>query len=202
MTVRNLLRHRGGASATEFAMVLPLLLVLLFGIIDGARFMWEYNRAEKATQTGARYAAVTQPVASGIASASFVDVVCSAALKPGERICASALPPVTCTSTGCTCSGCPAEVPGTYNAAAFSNIVGQIQRFEPDVAASNVQVIYSGSGLGYAGDPTGADVSPLVTIKLIGLQFTPITTLLTMTVSKPNFTTTLTAEDLAGTQSN
>ena len=55
----SLLRDRSAASAAEFALVLPLLLLFLFGIIDAGRFMWEYNRAEKATQVGARVAVVT-----------------------------------------------------------------------------------------------------------------------------------------------
>ena len=54
-----LLRCNQAASSAEFALVLPLLLVLLFGVIDAGRFMWEYNRAEKATQMGVRYAVVT-----------------------------------------------------------------------------------------------------------------------------------------------
>ena len=63
-TVRRLLNSEGAASAAEFALVLPLLLLLLFGIIDAGRFMWECNRAEKATQMGVRFAVVTDPVPS------------------------------------------------------------------------------------------------------------------------------------------
>lgn len=202
MIASKLHRDLSGASTAEFAIVLPLLLILLFGIIDGGRFMWEYNRAEKATQMGARFAAVTAPVASGITSADFTGVTCSTPLLPGERVCASAMPEVTCDDSACSCSGCPAGLPGTYDGAAFTNIVTRIQRFEPDVNAGNVEVIYRGSGLGYAGDPTGPDVSPLVTVRLSGLQFTPITSLLFATMNKPSFSTTLTAEDMAGSQSN
>ena len=71
-SLRNLLRRNGGASAAEFALVLPLLLLLLFGVIDAGRFMWEYNRAEKATQMGVRFAATTDPVlGSGFSDYSF-----------------------------------------------------------------------------------------------------------------------------------
>jgi hypothetical protein len=63
-------------------------------------------------------------------------------------------------------------------------------------------VKYSGSGLGFAGDPNGAEVSPLVTVELTGLQFTPITSLLFQNITMPSFSTTLTAEDLSGSQSN
>jgi Flp pilus assembly protein TadG len=37
--IRRLLQDRSGSSAAEFAMVLPLLLVLLFGLIDTGRFL-------------------------------------------------------------------------------------------------------------------------------------------------------------------
>jgi len=61
---RHLLRSTAGSSAAEFALVLPLFLILLFGVIDAGRFMWEYNQAEKATQVGARVAVVTNVLAS------------------------------------------------------------------------------------------------------------------------------------------
>jgi hypothetical protein len=72
----------------------------------------------------------------------------------------------------------------------------------PEIAADNVTVEYSPSGLGYAGDPSGADISPLVTVKLGDLQFQPITTFLLTTMNMPTFTTTLTGEDLSGAVSN
>ena len=43
MILDRLFRDRAAASAAEFALVLPLLMVFLFGIIDAGRFMWDYN---------------------------------------------------------------------------------------------------------------------------------------------------------------
>jgi len=57
--VRNLPLNTSAMSSAEFAMVLPLLLIFLFGMIDTGRFLWEFNEAEKATQVGARMAIVT-----------------------------------------------------------------------------------------------------------------------------------------------
>ncbi|WP_246444371.1 TadE family protein [Sphingomonas sediminicola] len=58
----NILRRDDGATAAEFAMVLPLLILFLFGIIDVGRYMWTLNQVEKATQMGARMAVVTNMV--------------------------------------------------------------------------------------------------------------------------------------------
>ncbi len=46
--------------------MLPLLILFLFGIIDGGRFLWEINKAEKATQAGARVAVVTDVISTGL----------------------------------------------------------------------------------------------------------------------------------------
>ncbi len=65
MSLRQMARSQSGSTAAEFALVLPLFLIMLFGIIDAGRFMWEFNRAEKATQVGARVAIVTNVLSVG-----------------------------------------------------------------------------------------------------------------------------------------
>jgi Flp pilus assembly protein TadG len=203
VSLRSLWADTRAASAAEFALVLPLLMLLMFGVIDAGRFMWEYNKAEKATQVGARMAVVTNVVAGGIATTNFVGTtVGGVTLTQGDRIPASALPTVTCTNTSCTCSGCPSGIPGTYDSASFSAVVQRMQYMMPAIQASNVIIEYRGSGLGFAGDPNGAEVSPLVTVKLTGVQFKPLAFLMFKTMNMPEFATTLTAEDLSGTESN
>ena len=73
MILRRLLLDRTAASAAEFALVLPLLLLFLFGIIDAGRLMWTMNRAEKATQMAVRYAVVTNMVPEDLATTDFTD---------------------------------------------------------------------------------------------------------------------------------
>ena len=192
MIVHSLVRDRSGSSAAEFALVLPLLLLFLFGIIDAGRWMWTYNQAEKATQMGARFAVVTEPISSSLAN-TYVGA-CSPALTQGDLIPASCFATVTCTSSACSS--------GTVNASAFTNVVTRMHSFLPELTESNVTIEYSGSGLGYAGNPNGPDISPLVTVKLSGLQFTPITSFLLTSMNMPTFTTTLSAEDLSGSRSN
>jgi Flp pilus assembly protein TadG len=196
--VQRLTRDQSGSSAAEFALVLPLLLILLFGIIDAGRWMWTYNEAEKATQMGARFAVVADPISPGVDS-SFVGV---GGLTQGDVIPASAFGKITCTSSGCSCSTTPCPTLGTANSTAFNNIVARMRVFLPQLTANNVAVEYSSSGLGYAGSPVLPDLSPLVTVKITGLTFKPITTLTLTNMTMPSFTTTLSAEDLSGSVSN
>ena len=208
MRIRSLARNDIGASAAEFALVLPVFIVLLLGIIDGGRFLWEYNRAEKATQAGARFAVVSDPIPGGLAAANYVGV---GTLTQGDVIPASAFGKISCTwasganpvccnpSTACAT---PYPAVGTINTAAFTGVVTRMRGMKPDIKTSNVIINYEGSGLGYAGDPNGMDVSPLVTVELTGLAFRPILFLSQIGVTMPDFRTTLTAEDASGSQSN
>jgi Flp pilus assembly protein TadG len=206
--MRPLRLDRSGASAAEFALVLPLLLFFLFGIIDGARFLWETNRAEKATQMGARIIVVTDAISGGLANFSYLgDTSGGAALTQGDVVPAAALGRIDCTSTAgtvsCTCVSTPC--PGTLtpiNNAGFNLALARMRGIKPGITASNVLVSYRGSGLGYAGDPNGMDISPLVTVELSGLQFRPTLGLMLGTINLPPFRTTLTAEDNEGSQSN
>jgi Flp pilus assembly protein TadG len=200
-----LFRCKSGSSAAEFALVLPLLLILLFGIVDGGRFLWEVNQAEKATQMGARYAVVTAPVSTGLRDADFV----SATLKAGELIPASAIGGVECSRTSCSCTGCSVSVGSGVDTTRFDAIVTRMQAMDPRIQSGNVRVTYRGSGFGFAGDvPTGGgatetmEISPLVTVSLTGVTFTPITSFLLAELTLPAMATTLPSEDASGSYSN
>lgn len=196
MTLRSLLADKRAASAAEFAMVLPLLIILLFGIIDAGRYMWSVNRAEKAAQMGVRMAVVTDYVSSSIGD-EYVGQ-CSTPLGQGDPIPAECFSTITCSKPAntvtCT-SGTAIEDP-------FNAVVDRMQLLMPELADANVQIIYSPSGLGYAGDPNGPDVAPLVTVRLSGLSFSPIVTLAFANVGLPEVRSSLTFEDGTGTASN
>lgn len=196
----NLLKGTGAASAAEFALVLPLLLLLLFGIVDAGRFMWEYNRAEKATQMGARYAVVTDLVPSGLAAYSFS---ISDGIEQGQPVPTANFDYTVCTNVDC--SECAGSVCGSvsYDAAAFANIVDRMAAMYPPITASNVEIEYRNVGLGFAGDPNGPDVSALVTVSLTGLSFRPVTCLVfACSIAMPDFRAALTLEDASGSISN
>jgi Flp pilus assembly protein TadG len=44
-----------GAAVIEFAIVLPLLVLIVTGLIEYGRLMWNYNALAKATRDAARY---------------------------------------------------------------------------------------------------------------------------------------------------
>lgn len=210
MRYRSILSECGGATAAEFALVLPLLLLLLFGIVDGGRFLWDFNRAEKATQVGARVAVVTDSVPSGLVSEDFVgQTVDGVTLTQGDAIPAAALGDIKCTRDSCSCETdpCPGTL-GTINSDVFDNVLlRRMQSIYPFIEACNVELHYGGSGLGFAGDPNGMEIAPLVTVKLVhsgtcALKFTPVTSLLFLSFDMPEFSTTLPAEDASGSQSN
>ena len=202
-----LFRCDRAASAAEFAMVAPLMLISMLGIVDVGRFMWEVNQAEKATQLGARFAVVTTPVSNGIVTA---DYAVTGSLDSGDLIPASRLGALTCTASACTCvSTCPEITDPSVNSAAFDAIVARMQAFKPDVTAAKVEVTYRGSGFGFAehtpGGGGGSDtmeISPLVTVSLKDLKFEPITCFVLCDFDLPAFATTLPAEDASGAVSN
>ena len=197
---RRLVRDRSAAGAAEFALVLPLLIVFLFGIFDAGRFMWEYNRAEKATQMGARFAVVADPAASGLSTYSFS---ISGGIPQGTAVPTSSFDHAVCNDTDC--SDCTGSFCGNigYSNAAFRNIVDRMKLMYPSIGYNNVEVEYRNVGLGFAGDPDGPDVSALVTVSLTGLTFQPITCLVfACSITMPDFRAGLTLEDATGSVSN
>ena len=168
----------------------------MFGIIDAGRYMWTINRAEKAAQMGVRMAIVTDPVSSAI-EADYVGQ-CSPALTGGDPIPADCFSQISCSKTGAnaTCTS------GAANSVAFGRVLARMRLFMPEIEDSNLQVIYSPSGLGYAGDPNGPDLAPVVTVRLSGMTFNPMVTLAMATVGLPEARSSLTFEDGRGSASN
>ncbi len=199
---RRLQQADGAATAAEFALVLPLLLLFIFGIIDAGRLMWTWNQAEKATQMGARMAVVTNMVPGGLATKNYgLDLGQGASIPPsvfGEAYCEKTSGAVFC---GCRTQPCPTLSP--FDTFAFDAIVNRMQNFLPQLEPENVVIDYSNSGLGYSGDPNGSDVAPIVTVRIRDVMFQPVTLVLFGTSMKmPEFRTGLTLEDGSGNLSN
>lgn len=52
-----IIRNNSGAAGVEMALMLPLLLVLMFGPFEMANYFWTEHKAIKGVRDGARYAA-------------------------------------------------------------------------------------------------------------------------------------------------
>jgi Flp pilus assembly protein TadG len=204
---RQLLHDHSGAGAAEFALLLPLFLLFLLGIIDAGRYAWAFNQAEKATQIGARWAVVTNPIPSRMVSYSFV----SSSIPQGSVVPQSAFAGIQCKTTGeastlaCVCKtggSCGFDA-AQSNDTAWTGLVGRMQDIYASVTPANVVVDYDWSGLGYAGDPNGPDVSPLVTVSLRDIEFQPaFLGHLGVELPIPSASYTLTMEDARGSESN
>ena len=189
--MQSFIRDRGGTSTVEFALVALLFFGIVFGVIDAARMMWQWNRADKATHWGVRFAATNDPPASGLAS---IDCLLAAGGNGVPCPLTTLNPnPVVCTSSGCSGNY------GAFDSAAFNAIVNQMRAIDGDITPANVRIEYRHIGLGFAGNPYGSDITPLITVKLTGMSFrflTPILSSLT-TIAMPDFRATMTAEDMS-----
>lgn len=196
-----LIRDSSAATAAEFALVLPVLLLFLLGMIDVGRYMWSINQLEKATQIGARMAVVTDMVASDLGSYNF-----GLSLGQGAKIPTTAFGSMHCDkltgTVSCTCDTNCTAIGTTANASAFERIATRMQQIAPALSDQNVVITYTNSGLGYAGDPNGPDVSPIVTVSTDDkVAFFPMV-LFGASAKLPKESASLTLEDAAGSTSN
>ena len=178
-----------GTTTVEFALVAGLFFMLVLGIVDFARAMGEWNAAAKATQTGARFAAATDPIALDFKNFSGLALGLRAGAKiplgtPGTA-------PIVCDEGGC--GGDPARM----DAAAFAALVARMHRIDSRITAANVVVEYRHIGHGFVGNPLGPDVTPAVTVRLRDLALEFVTPGLAgiVTLPMPDFAVTLAGED-------
>jgi Flp pilus assembly protein TadG len=193
-----------GATTVEFTIICLVVIVVLLGILDMARFAWEYNSAKAAARAGVRYAAVHPPAVSGLVN---LDTVTSCGLPGGDNVPTGTISDFTCTSTGANCtSSCPSgyscscTISTTRVAANFTNIVTYMQKYDPRISASNVVIQYKERGLGVSGVPNSivpTDASPLITVSLQNISFKPMALrIIGVSFTMPTVSTTMTAEDL------
>jgi hypothetical protein len=190
--LKRLARDPRASVGAEFALITPILILFLLGIVDVGRMMWTWNRAEKAAQMGVRYAAVTDMVDTGLADHDYFDD----GVPRGQPVTFGT---ATCTSAGCECTVDPCPGIGTLSIEAFDDTVARMRAIMPEIQAENVTIVYSSSGLGYAGDPYGPDVNPLITVKLgapTAMTFEPILGyVFGLSITLPSFASTLSMED-------
>ncbi len=197
---RRLLRDRRGISSVEFALVCLVFFLIVFGVIDFSRAMWEWNAAAKATHWGVRYAVVNDMVS--IRLAGFRGTLVTPPLDAGSSVDPSVVETelgtdtFTCINTGCNGSG---DTTTSFDDIAFDLIVAQMQKIYDRIGPENVEVEYRHVGLGFAGAPPPApDLHPLVTVRLRNMTFDFITPGLAglWPLTMPDFAASMTGEDL------
>lgn len=197
--------ERNGSTAAEFAMIVPVFLLFLLGIIDVGRFIWAVNENEKAAQIGARWAVATDLICDGLNNWSFA-LNQDPPITQGSQVPKSVFPGVGFAggaATTCECApGGTCSFPLTADRDAFLRLVGRMSDIQPRVGPDNVRVDYSWSGLGYAGDPNGPDVSPTVTVTVGRLGFRPLFLAGFISLGIPGAQYSLTMEDADGVFAN
>ncbi|WP_198157599.1 TadE/TadG family type IV pilus assembly protein [Methylobacterium nodulans] len=205
----------------ETTLLIPLLTTFLLGAVDYGLLSYQWGAATKAVAAGARLAAVSNPVASGLNALS-TSVINVGTVNPGDP-----MPAFTITCSGstasCTCAGAAcAGATISYNATAMNTLVygrtagatscqasatryyAGMCNFLSGLTPSNVQVVYTQTGLGYVDRPDGPQ--PTVSVSLLQapdaaafkFQFFFLGSLLGLTNKTLGpFTTTVTGEALS-----
>ena len=208
MRLHALWHDHAGAVFAEFAILMPVVILIVCGSVDFLYAFYQLNAAAKAVEVGARLAAVSNPVAAGLDNLPNEAVLDGAVLE-------GPLPSftVSCSDDRCSCSGtCPGMLENSYDAAAMDYIVygrnaascASTNAYHivamcdllPSITPANVVIVYTQTGLGYAGRPGGP--IPTITVSLQGMRFHFffLTPLLGVHIAMPPMTTTVTAQDL------
>src|SRR4051794_18662452 len=85
MTMRKRLRSESGASAVEFALLLPVLMMILFGIIEFGMALYRQAILTNASREGARLGIVLSvpPITTAMINAAIDTYLTSAGITPG-----------------------------------------------------------------------------------------------------------------------
>ena len=199
--LRSLLRDETGVALPELALVLPLFLLLIFGLIDFGRMGYEFVMANKATDLAARLAATLPPVCPGVATENNRGVVAVGTVPPRFG--------TGCASAASVCAA-PATVTCTaaVDSASATAIWDQVHPLMPGYSSrANLAFSYSyDANLGFLGGP----YVPVVTVEITGLSFPFVSPLGAMaafaggswegfspTIPFPTISVSLPGEDLA-----
>lgn len=166
-------RRDDGATLVEFALAVPLFLLIFFGLIDFGRLAFHWVTAERALYTAARVAAVRPPICAGVptqhqqgASAARFGTMCSAGagtcVNPGNFTCAAGADPTSVEIWGLVRGSLPLNA-----------------------TSANLQFTYSfDQNLGFVGGP----YVPMITVQLTNLNFqffTPLSGLVSLVGGTP-----------------
>ena len=140
-------RHRGrtlgrGQSLVEFALIAPVLILLLLGLFDFGRAIYALNAISNAAREGARVAIVDQTVTGGVpvAATEAANQATALGLNPTDANQVRVLYQLPDLSATCPNHGvgCVAEVRVQYRFQAITPVVGAI--IGPMTLSSTTQI--------------------------------------------------------------
>lgn len=159
---RQFLKSEDGTALVEFAIVLPIFLLLFFTLIEFGRMGGEYVMADKAMQRAVRIAAVRPPVCPGVPGFNARGTVPTGTAPPKFGTACTAGNTVCTSPAAATCTG-----------AAGNPTVDEIWTAISPMLPRNAS--RQNLSFGYSYDPAlnflGGPYVPSVTVRLTGLSF-------------------------------
>lgn len=160
--LRRMVRDTAGAAMVEMALVLPIILLLTMGSVEVGLYLFQTNAASKATQLGARWAAVHAPVSAALRAHQN-----STAWWANGTLGKNCMDP----KLGIVCQGTPnnATITCTTGSAdcAMGDLLAVMQRAFPELTASDIKIAYvpfTTGSIGFVGRPGGVPVEVAVTV--------------------------------------
>jgi len=142
--LRRLQRDTLGATAVEFALIAPIVIMFLIGTIDYGLVLARYHTLEEAARRAARQALIGEPLSDSVNYNS-----------ADEK--------VVCNQTECVGA---TEITG-YNTE-WAKIVAAAKQVYPSISGANITVTYTNSGL--INEASVCLVVPVVTVKISGVD--------------------------------
>lgn len=117
-----------GQTLAEFALVLPVLLLVMMGILDFGRAVFAYNTLSNAARDGARVAIVDQTVVGGIPAGAqrAADQATGLGVDPSTDVVVEYKQPGGTVDCPNHSLGCTASVAVSHEFTAITPIIGNI----------------------------------------------------------------------------
>ncbi len=194
----------------EFTIVLLPLLLVIGGIVDFGFVFWQLNMATKAVERGARIAAVSNPVATGLPAINTVSTTAGDPLPPGFTF------DIICQDGGCSSGGysapamntivygrgngttCNTGATGPYQLG-MCNVFNRVSPAGAPLTPANVVVEYRAAPeVGFQGRPCGPVATITVSLKGVTFGWFFLGGLMQFAnLTFPPMRTTITSEDLS-----
>ncbi|MFY0666068.1 MAG: hypothetical protein JXQ97_15700 [Natronospirillum sp.] len=200
--MQSFLKDESGLSMTESLMTIPIVIILMGAMVEFGVMMNQFAQTAKATQVGARLAAVSDPVASAAAMGALIadypansqgDPAPDPGSSPVSVVCGAGAAACDTTELARLLTG------GDGVCGQVTNGIRGICDVAPFIAAENIRVSYHRSGLGYIGRPDGPVATITVETRNLTFDFLILDRIITAltNIAIPAHPVSITSEDLS-----